>query len=82
MSVHTYYGRWDAIYSMEMILIQSLSMLDNQCVGGHLMACQCAGQGKIPGQSLWEFLVDKVALGQDCLCFSPVSFIPHSSQYH
>ena len=31
------------------------------------MACECAGLVKIPSQSLWEFLVDKVALGQDCL---------------
>ena len=37
-----------------------------QWVGGDLMAWHCAGQGKILGQSLWEFLVDKVALGQ---CF-------------
>ena len=38
-----------------------------QWVGGHSMACHCTGQGKIPGQSLWEFLVDKVALGQGFL---------------
>ena len=30
-------------------------------VGGHSMACHCAGQ------SLWECVVDKVALGQGFL---------------
>jgi len=56
-----------------------------QWVGGHSMDCECAGQGKIPGQSLWEFLVDKVAMWQDrlwILHFFPVSIIPRSSQYH
>jgi hypothetical protein len=42
------------------------------------MACHCAGQGKIPGQSLWE-LVDTVKLGQGFLSilhFSLVSITP------
>jgi len=38
-----------------------------QRVGGDSMACHCAGQGKIPGQSLWELLVDTVAPGQGFL---------------
>ena len=50
-----------------------LSMLDikaarvMQQVGSDSTACNCAGQGKIPDQSLWELLVDIVALG-DRLC--------------
>jgi hypothetical protein len=38
-----------------------------QWAGSHSMACHCVGQGKIPGHSLWEFLVEKVALGQGFL---------------
>jgi len=56
-----------------------------ESAGSHSVACHCVGQGKIPGQSLWEFLLEKVALGQGFLWIlhlSPVNIIPPSSQYH
>jgi hypothetical protein len=54
---------------MEVSLIE-LDIKDErvmQWVGGHSMVCHYAGQGKTQGQSLWEFLVDRVALGQGFL---------------
>jgi len=38
-----------------------------ESAGSHSVACHCVGQGKIPGQSLWGFLLEKVALGQGFL---------------
>jgi hypothetical protein len=38
-----------------------------QWVGAHSMVCHYAGQRITPGQSLWEFLVNRVALGQGFL---------------